>query len=150
MNAFWPWQKQNSDFHFLAFPIGYVGGLRWQWGLKNNFKKFLKVIFVQEGSNGTRFDHGQFEIKTFPYTPRRSAHSLHDLRRMRASHPCVCELRTFKKFFTAPWLKNLVEYSYLLPKYSVKILQGKKWAFSFYFPFCKRGTLHVSLWRVAL
>ena len=22
-------------------------------------------IFVQEGSSGTRFDHGQFEIKTF-------------------------------------------------------------------------------------
>ena len=55
-----------------------------------------------------------------------------------------------KKKFTAPWLKNLVEYSYLLPKYSVKILREKKWAFSFYFTFCKRGILHVSLWRVAL
>ena len=31
---------------------------------------FLKGIFVQEGSSGTRFDHGQFEIKTFLiYTP---------------------------------------------------------------------------------
>ena len=48
MNAFWPWQKQNSDFQFLAFPIGYVGGLRWRWGLKTNFKIFLKGIFVQE------------------------------------------------------------------------------------------------------
>ena len=55
-----------------------------------------------------------------------------------------------KKNFTAPWLKNLVEYSYLLPKYSVKILGGKKWAFSFYFTFCKMGILHVSLWRAAL
>ena len=27
---------------------------------------FLKVIFVQEWSSGTHFDHGQFEIKTFP------------------------------------------------------------------------------------
>ena len=53
VNAFWPWQKQNSDFQFLAFP-------------KTNFKNFLKGIFVQEGSSGTRFDHGQFEIKTFP------------------------------------------------------------------------------------
>ena len=44
-----------------------------------------------------------------------------------------------KKNFTAPWLKNLVEYSYLLPKYSVKILREKKWAFSFYFTFCKRA-----------
>ena len=25
---------------------------------------FLKGIFVQDGSSGTRFDHGQFEIKT--------------------------------------------------------------------------------------
>ena len=24
MNAFWPWQKQNLDFQFLAFPMGYV------------------------------------------------------------------------------------------------------------------------------
>ena len=55
-----------------------------------------------------------------------------------------------KKNFTAPWLTNLVEYSYLLPKYCVKILWEKKWAFSFYFTFCKRGILHVSLWRVAL
>ena len=44
-----------------------------------------------------------------------------------------------KKNFTAPWLKNLVEYSYLLPKYNVKISREKKWAFSFYFTFCKRG-----------
>ena len=55
-----------------------------------------------------------------------------------------------KNFFTAPLLKNLVKYNYLLPKYSVKISQEKKWAFSFYFTFCKRGILHVSLWRVAL
>ena len=67
-----------------------------------------------------------------------------------------CNISTFvncghlKKFFTAPWLKNLVEYNYLLPKYSVKILGEKKWAFSFYFTFCKMGILHVSLWRVAL
>ena len=58
---------------------------------------------------------------------------------------------------TAPWqieeikkillndLKDLVEYRYLLPKYSVK-----KWVFSFYFTFCKRGILHVSLRRLAL
>ena len=28
-----------------------------------NFNFFLKGIFVQEGSSGTRFDHDQFEIK---------------------------------------------------------------------------------------
>ena len=38
-------------------------------------------------------------------------------------HPC--KFRTFKKI-TAPWLKNLVGYSYLLPKYHVKILTRTK------------------------
>ena len=42
MNAFWPWQKQNSDFRFLAFPIGLKEGLRWRWGLKTHFKIFFK------------------------------------------------------------------------------------------------------------
>ena len=33
-------------------------------------QKNLKGIFVQEGSSGTRFDHGQLKIKTFPiYAP---------------------------------------------------------------------------------
>ena len=36
--------------------------------LQNFF--FLKAIFVQEGSSGTHFDHGQFEIKTFLFSPR--------------------------------------------------------------------------------
>ena len=40
-----------------------------------------------------------------------------------------------KILFTAPWLKNLVEYSYLLPKYSVKILQEKKMGIFFLFHF---------------
>ena len=65
VNAFWPWQEQNSDFQFLTFPIGYVG----VWGDGGVWRptlNFLKGIFVQEGSSGTRFDHGQYEIKTFP------------------------------------------------------------------------------------
>ena len=62
--------KTKSYFQFLAFPIGYIGGRKCQWGLKTHFKTILKGIFVQEGSSGTRFDHGQFEIKTFPiYAP---------------------------------------------------------------------------------
>ena len=33
-------------------------------------KFFLKGIFVQKGLSGTRFEHGQFEIKTFSiYAP---------------------------------------------------------------------------------
>ena len=39
-------------------------------GSEDQLNFFLKGIFVQEGSSGIRFDHGQFEIKTFPiYTP---------------------------------------------------------------------------------
>ena len=34
-------------------------------GSEDPLQIFLKGIFVQEGSSGTRFDHGQFEIKTF-------------------------------------------------------------------------------------
>ena len=60
----------HSDFQFLALPIGCIGGQRWRRGLKTNFKIFLKGIYVQEGSSGTPFDYGQFEIKTFPiYAP---------------------------------------------------------------------------------
>ena len=42
-------------FNFLAIPIDFtnIGGLR-------------VLNFVQKGSRGTCFDHGQFEIKTFP------------------------------------------------------------------------------------
>ena len=35
-------------------------------GSEDTLKIFLKGIFVQKGSSGTCFDHGQFEIKTFP------------------------------------------------------------------------------------
>ena len=39
-------------------------------GSEDPLQTFLKGIFVQEGSSGTRFDHGLFEIKTFPiYAP---------------------------------------------------------------------------------
>ena len=45
------------------------------------------------------------------------------------------KLQTFKFFFTAPRLKKLVEYSYLPPKYSVKILLEKKGGVFFLFHF---------------
>ena len=47
----------------------------------------------------------------------------------------LCKLQAFEIFFTAPWLKNLVEYSYLLPKYSVEILRKKKMGVFFWFHF---------------
>ena len=51
--------------------LKYIGGLRWRWGLKTHFIFFFfKGIFVQEGSSGTLFEHGQFEIKAFSiYAP---------------------------------------------------------------------------------
>ena len=58
-------KNKNQIFQCLAFPIGYIRGLRWQWGLKTDFKICVKGIFVHEESSGMRFDHGQFEIKTF-------------------------------------------------------------------------------------
>ena len=39
-------------------------------GSEDQLQNFLKGIFVQEESSGTRFDHGQFEIKTFPIYAR--------------------------------------------------------------------------------
>ena len=59
------------------------------------------------------------------------------------SHTCLvsehhpCKLRTFKNISTAPWLKNLVGYSYLLPKYHVKISLEKNGWFLFISLFVK-------------
>ena len=39
-------------------------------GTEDQLQIFLKGTLVQEGSSGTRFDHGQFEIETFLFTPR--------------------------------------------------------------------------------
>ena len=57
-----------------------------------------------------------------------------------------CKLRTFKNIFTAPWPKNWIGCSFLLSKYHITILQDKKRSISFYFTFCERDILHVSLW----
>ena len=41
--------------------------LRWWWSLKTHLSVLKgKIKCVQKGSSGTYFDHGQFEIKTFP------------------------------------------------------------------------------------
>ena len=52
VDAFWPWQKQNSDFQFLTFPIGDVGDLRWRVGSEDPLQFFLKGIYLfKEGSS---------------------------------------------------------------------------------------------------
>ena len=66
-----------------------------------------------------------------------------------------------KKKITAPWLKNLVEYSYLLPKYSLKILREKNGRFLFISLFVKgafymqvygewhyRGRYNLNIWAL--
>ena len=50
--------------------MGYIGGPEVTVWSEDPLQKILKGTFVQEGSSGTRFDHGQFEIITFPiYAP---------------------------------------------------------------------------------
>ena len=57
-------------FHFCLFHRLYGGGSEVTVGSEDQLQNFLKGVFVQEGSSGTRLDHGQFEIKIFPiYVP---------------------------------------------------------------------------------
>ena len=63
-NTFWPLQKWKSDFQFCFIGVcGNDGVWRPTWIFKGH-------IYSRE-SNGTRFDHGQFEIEIlFPsYVP---------------------------------------------------------------------------------
>ena len=59
----------------------------------------------------------------------------HPMHKEQEKRDKLIQIRTFKKIFTAPWLKNLVKYSYLLPKYSVKISREKKMGVFFLFHF---------------
>ena len=51
----------------------------------------------------------------------------------------LCKLRTFIYFFTTPWIKHLIEYSYLPPSDSVKISWGKKMGIFFLFHILWKG-----------
>ena len=63
----------KTNVRFSIFCLShrlYRGSEVQRWGLKTHFNFFLKGIFAQEGSSGTRFDHGQIENKTFSiYAP---------------------------------------------------------------------------------
>ena len=64
----------KTTFRFSIFGLSHRlyrgGGSEVTVGSEDQLQFFLKGIFVQEGSSGTCFDHGQFEIKTFPiYAP---------------------------------------------------------------------------------
>ena len=61
-------------FRFSIFGLSHrlCRGSEVTVGSEDQPQIFLKGIFVQEGSSGTRFDHGQFEIKTFPIYARPS------------------------------------------------------------------------------
>ena len=62
----------KTKFRFSIFGLSY----RSNWGSEvmmeseDPLQNFWKGIFVQEGSNGTHFDPGQFGIKTFPIYSR--------------------------------------------------------------------------------
>ena len=121
----WHWGQTNLTYHF---SLRYFNGIEIVTAFKCIFEETIPKLSVDFGNYFSQHSHKN---------------------RYLGSH--LCKLRTFKKFFTAPWLKNLVKYSYLLPKYSVKISREKKMGVFFLFHFfCKRGILHVSLWRVAL
>ena len=62
----------KTKFRFSMFGLSrrLCRGSEVMVGSKDQLRIFLKGTFVQEGSSGTRFVHGQFEIKTFPiYAP---------------------------------------------------------------------------------
>ena len=58
----------KTIFRFSIFSLSHrlCEGSEVTVGSEDQLQNFVKGIFVQEGSSGTRFDHGQFEIKTFP------------------------------------------------------------------------------------
>ena len=58
----------------FVFSIGYNRGSEVTVGSEDPLQIFLKGIFVQEGSSGTRSDHGQFEIKSSLFTPHPGTH----------------------------------------------------------------------------
>ena len=72
----------KSKFSISIFGLSHrlCKGSEVTMGSEDYLQFFLKDIFVQEGSSETRFDHGQFKIKTFPiyapgFTPRPNEHT---------------------------------------------------------------------------
>ena len=62
----------KTNFRFSVFCLFHrlYRGSEVTVGSEDPLQIVLKGIFVQEGSSGTRFNHDQFEIKTFPiYAP---------------------------------------------------------------------------------
>ena len=62
--------KTKLKFSIFGLSHSLCRGSEVTVGSEDQLQNVLKGIFVQEGSSGTRFDHGQFDIKTFPiYAP---------------------------------------------------------------------------------
>ena len=62
----------KTKFRFLIFGLSHrlYGGSEVMVGSEDQHQFFfLKGIFVQEGSNGTCFDHGQLKLKPSLFTP---------------------------------------------------------------------------------
>ena len=58
-------KKKKIRFSIVGLSHRLCRGVSGDGGVSRPTSIVLKGISVQEGSNGTRFDHGQFEIKTF-------------------------------------------------------------------------------------
>ena len=65
--------ENNSDFQFLTFPTGYMGGGSEVTVVSEDplyiKKKIVKGIHVQEKSSGICFAHGQFKLKPSLFMP---------------------------------------------------------------------------------
>ena len=59
--------KKKIRFSIFSLSHRLCRGSEVMVGSEDQLQIFLKGIFVQEGSSGTRFDDSQFEIKTFPF-----------------------------------------------------------------------------------
>ena len=62
----------KTKFRFSNFDLSdrLCTGSEVTVGSEDQLQNFLKGIFLQKGPSGTRFDHGQFEIETFPIYAR--------------------------------------------------------------------------------
>ena len=62
--------KTIFRFSIFGLSLRLCRGSEVTVGSEDQLQNFLKGVFVQERSSGTCFDHGQFEVKTFPiYAP---------------------------------------------------------------------------------
>ena len=116
----------------MAFPTGY--GSEVKVVSEDQLQIFSKGIFVQEGSSGTHFDHGQFEIKTVPvYSPPNRKGLLYLLR---VTIGCILPIG-YRELLT--WIQTWIFFSIGVKELFEPIVLKKKatgfWSFQQHFFF---------------